>query len=98
MNRITKLLVTLVLALVLVSCTSSINKKNFDLIESGMTYPEVVAILGEPSTSATLSLGDSTGTSTYWENRNGKISIQFINGRVKIKQFVEGVTTPREEW
>lgn len=77
------------------ACTSRINKTNFDRIQPGMTLAEVIHILGEPSSTATLGVGDIVGTTANWENRNGVISIQFFNGRVKIKKYIEGVSTPR---
>ncbi len=83
-------------SLITISCTSPINKTNFDRIQAGMSYRNVVEILGEPTSSATLSFGDTTGISANWENRNGSIKIQFFNGSVKIKQYIEGVTTPRQ--
>lgn len=81
----------------LISCTSSINKDNFDRIEPGMTFQQVVTLLGKPNSSSSLSIGEITGTTARWEHRNAKITIQFFNGVVKLKTYFDGVTTPRED-
>lgn len=94
--RIHQLLCLICFTLLLAACNTKINKTNFDQIQTGMTLQDVVAILGDPSSSATLSFGQSSITSVRWENRNGSITVQFINGTVKIKQYIEGVTTPRK--
>jgi len=92
---IIRLMTVFLLIFYLSSCHSPINKTNFDRIKPGMSIQEVTSILGPPSSSSTLSFGQIIGTTAIWENRNGVISILFFNGQVKLKRFVEGVTTPR---
>lgn len=94
-KKFVKLLPLLFCIILLISCHSRINKTNYDQIQSGMTYPEVVRILGDPSSSATLAFGNNVVSTVRWENRNGNIVLQLFNGRVKMKQFIEGVSTQR---
>lgn len=95
-KQILKCLFLCCLAVLIASCNSRINKDNFDRIKTGMSLQDVVNILGNPSSSASISFGPSTVASVRWENRNGTITVQFFNGVVKIKQFIEGVSTPRK--
>lgn len=96
-NRPISLITLVVILLLITACQSKINKTNFESIKSGMSYEQVNAILGTPSSSTSLSFGNTTGTSARWENRNGSIVIQFFNDKVKVKQFTDGVSTPRED-
>jgi Domain of Unknown Function with PDB structure (DUF3862) len=95
-NKLVKIFCLFFFVLLSVSCMSRINKTNYDQIQAGMSYQTVVDILGSPTSTATLSFGDTTGISANWENRNGAIKILFFNGIVKVKQYIQGVTTPRE--
>lgn len=95
MKRIAKFLCFCGLVVLLAACNPKLTKTSFDSISTGMTLEDVTAILGQPSSSATLGFGQNSVATVRWENRNLSIVIQFINGRVKIKQFVEGVSTPR---
>ena len=79
------LLVVLVFGLL--ACGSPINSSNFEKIQMDMTVAEVNAILGEPTESSSINLGPISGTQSVWISENGNISIQFMNGQVKAKQF-----------
>lgn len=97
-NRLFLLLYSLILALIVISCTpQKISRANFDKLQPGMTVEEVVNILGEPTSSSSLSFGSAIATSASWDNRNVSISVQFLDGKLKLKKIVEGVTTPREQ-
>lgn len=93
-TRIAKLLCLCCLIL-LISCNVRITKTNFDKVQIGMNMQQVQELLGTPTSSATLTFGTNTVASVRWESRNGVIAIQLFNGTVKIKQFIEGVSTPR---
>ena len=73
--------------LFLSGCSPSINEENFDRIQPGMAEMEVINILGEPTESANMTIGTLSGTTSTWEDEKGKITIQFVNGKVKVKNF-----------
>lgn len=77
------------LLLALGGCGTSFDQKTYDKIKVNMTLKEVIAILGEPTKSDGVSLGGISGTSATWKDRHGTISIQFINGKVKMKSFTK---------
>ncbi|MCZ6719168.1 MAG: outer membrane protein assembly factor BamE [Gammaproteobacteria bacterium] len=71
----------------LTACGPSINQENFDRIQPGMAEMEVLNILGEPTESSSMAIGTLSGTTSTWEDEKGKITIQFVNGKVKVKNF-----------
>lgn len=71
----------------LIACTKSISEENYNKITSGMTYEEVVKILGKPTNTGKFALGEISATTATWEGDNGKVVIQFINNIVKLKNF-----------
>ena len=75
------------LALLLTACGSKINQSNFDKIQDGMSETDVKALLGTPSSSDSVGIGGLSGTSDVWQDEHGSISIQFVNGKVKLKSF-----------
>lgn len=85
------------LALLLVSCSSKINQENFDKIQVGMSEQEVAQILGPPTDTASVSIGDLSGSSSTWKAKHARIDIQFLNGQVKIKNFSKGEVLDEEE-
>ena len=72
------------------ACEARISQKNFERIQTGMKMPEVVAIIGEPTTSTGLDLGVFSAGSATWEGSQGSISLQFLNGQVALKTFTRG--------
>lgn len=82
------------LALVVLACLallagpcSRINQANFDKVENGMTYDEVVRILGKPTESKSVGVGPLSATTAEWVAGDAEISIQFLNGKVQLKSF-----------
>ena len=71
-------------ALALVGC-DRLSQENFNKIERGMTYDEVVAILGEPTDSKSVGVASLSGTTATWESSSVEISIQFVNEKVQLK-------------
>ncbi|MGL4949433.1 MAG: DUF3862 domain-containing protein [Anaeroplasmataceae bacterium] len=64
---------------------SDINKKNYAMIEIGMTYAEVVEILGEPSEKPDFSLPSYNATWVSRVTTNGRtplIAVVFVDGYV----------------
>lgn len=84
--------------LTLTACDSSsrLNQENFDRIENGMPRKDVIALLGEPTDTSSLQLGGLSGTSAVWEDDTTRITIQFINDEVKVKQFTRSENEPVE--
>ncbi|MCF8034940.1 MAG: hypothetical protein K9K66_19395 [Desulfarculaceae bacterium] len=79
----------LVLLLALTACGASYDQETYAKIQINMSLKEVIGILGEPTESKGVTLGGMSGTSASWKDDNGTISIQFVNGKVKMKSFTK---------
>ncbi|MBI4005035.1 MAG: DUF3862 domain-containing protein [Gammaproteobacteria bacterium] len=84
-----KIFPMLALCALLLACGSPINEDNFDKIQVGMSEMEVINILGEPADTSNMTIGPVSGTSSVWESEHARISIQFLNGKVKVKNFTK---------
>ena len=84
----------LALLLLMTACGSKLNEENFDRINNGMPKEDVIAILGQPTETSALQLGGLSGTSAVWEDDTTRITIQFINDKVKVKQFTRSENSP----
>ena len=82
-------MLALALAMALAACGASYDQQTYAKIRINMSLKEVIAILGEPTGSKGVSLGGVSGTSATWKDEHGAISIQFINGKVKMKSFTQ---------
>ncbi len=78
----------------LTACDSKLNEANFKQIESGTPKQEVIDLLGEPTETSSLQLGELSGTSAVWEDGATRITIQFIDDKVKVKQFTHSEDDP----
>jgi PBP1b-binding outer membrane lipoprotein LpoB len=65
------------LLLVLSGC-SKVTKENYDKIEVGMTYDNVVQLIGKPER-CSEALGIS---SCEWENGDARVDIKFVSNQV----------------
>ena len=81
-----------ILSLLLFGCGSKISQKNYDKIKTDMTQQEVESILGKPTEVSSMDLAIFSGTSCVWKDKDGSITVQFVNGKVKMKTF--GSPTP----
>ena len=72
---------------VMSSCGYKISKSNYEKIETGMTQEEVYKILGKPTESSTGSVLGISGTSSKWIKGEIFISVQFVNKKVRLKNF-----------
>ncbi len=48
---------------------------------------EVIAILGEPTNSDSMTIAGISGTSVTWKDKNAEIDIQLLNDKVIVKAF-----------
>ena len=78
------------LFLLLCACGSHINSANFAKIQSDMSAEEVTTLLGEPSESNSMEIGPYSGTLSTWKSDDATITVQFVNNKVKAKQFSAG--------
>lgn len=76
--------IALCFALVISGC-SRVNQSNFDKIKTEMSYEEVVAILGKPTSSNSVDIAGVSGTSATWKTSSIEIDIQFLNNKVFVK-------------
>lgn len=76
----------LVLALALAAC-SKVTQENYARIQDGMSEQEVHAILGKPSESTSVAILGLSGTSSRWVAGDAVITIQFANGKVRLKSY-----------
>ena len=72
--------------ILLVAC-GRVTEENYNRIESGMEEAAVIKILGDPDETSSMGIGALTGKSSVWADGEARISIQFFNGKVKLKKF-----------
>ncbi|MDA8108045.1 MAG: outer membrane protein assembly factor BamE [Betaproteobacteria bacterium] len=75
------------LVLALAACGSKITEDNFAKIHEGMTRDEVTGILGEPTESSSVDILGVSGSSATWTDKRARITIQFVNDKVRLKSF-----------
>ena len=82
--RIAALALALVVA---ATACSKINEDNFGKVRDGMGEQEVLALLGTPTESSSVSVLGISGTASKWVTKDGVITVQFVNGKVRGKSF-----------
>lgn len=85
---IKRLLILMLGCSLLWACSSPVNEQNYEKIKNGMLRQQVIQILGAPTDSASISIGDLSGNSTTWEHGDMKIVIQFVNDKVFLKNYI----------
>ena len=93
---ITRTIPVLAALLLLSACGSKLSEENFDQIENGMSKDKVIELLGKPNETSSLELGGLSGTSAVWDDGSKRITIQFINDKVKVKQYTSSENNPIE--
>ena len=70
--------IIVIFTLLIISSCSKMNMENYDKLESGMKYEEVVSIIGKPS-----ECSETLGTrSCIWgDDKDSNIKANFINDR-----------------
>ena len=76
----------LALALAVAAC-SKINEENFAKVRDGMSEQEVHALLGSPTESSSIGVLGISGTSSKWVAKDAVVTVQFVNGKVRLKSF-----------
>lgn len=87
MRFLSRFAVAAALALLLAGCGSKITESNFAKIHQGMTREQVVDVLGKPTNSSTMHVLGLSGTSATWTDKHARITIQFVDGKVRMKSF-----------
>ncbi|HEY3074346.1 MAG TPA: outer membrane protein assembly factor BamE [Burkholderiales bacterium] len=77
----------LLLLILLLAACSKITQENYQKIEEGMTEGQVIAILGPPTESSSMSVLGVSGTLSRWVADDAAITIRFVNGRVGVKSY-----------
>jgi hypothetical protein len=86
-THVRKVLLSAALVMFLVACGGGVSQENYDKIQNDMTMDQVQSILGKPTESSSVDVAGMSGSTATWEGEEGTISIQFMNGKVKAKQF-----------
>jgi len=73
--------------LLALSACSKVTQENFAKIRDGMSEQEVQALLGSPTESSSVSVLGLSGTSSRWAAKDAVITVQFVNGKVRLKNF-----------
>jgi hypothetical protein len=84
--NIRRTLVAAAAALLLASC-SKVTQENFNRITDGMTEQEVVALLGEPTESQSISVLGVSGSAQRWVGKDAVITVQFVNGKARLRFY-----------
>ena len=89
--QVKQLVPALVICLVvfLAGCGSSVNQENFQKIKDDMSQEEVIDILGQPTETSSIGVGPFSGTSSVWKTPEATVTIQFVNGKVKMRTFTQ---------
>lgn len=81
-----KILAVMLMCLMIVAC-NKVTRSNFDKVKPEMTMSEVTSILGEPTSSDSVTIAGMSGTSAVWKYKQNEIMIQFLNDKVYFKTF-----------
>jgi hypothetical protein len=82
-----RLLAVTALTLALAGCGSKLNEENFARIQDDMTEQQVIDLLGTPTETSSMGALGMSGTAAVWRDKNATINVQFVNGKVRLKQF-----------
>jgi uncharacterized protein YcfL len=88
-------LLVIVLAVVLLVGCSKITQDNYARIQEGMSEQEVIAVLGSPTESQSISVLGVSGTAARWVANDAVITVQFVNGKARLKFFDKTVATKK---
>jgi hypothetical protein len=81
-------------SLLLASC-SKVTQENFARVEEGMSEAQVIAILGAPAESNSVTVLGVSGTASRWSGGDAVITVRFVNGKVALKSFDKPAGKPK---
>lgn len=84
--RLAAPLVPLLAALLIAAC-SKVTQENFAKIQDGMSEQEVLALLGTPTESNSVTVLGVSGTASRWVAGDAEINVRFVNGKVALKTY-----------
>lgn len=93
-NRLVVFVIILLAGLVGCDSPSPLSHEDFTRINSGMSEKEVYDILGEPDETSSLQVGGQAGISAVWKDDRSRITIQFLNDKVQVKQYTHSEDDP----
>jgi hypothetical protein len=73
-------------ALLLAAC-SKVDQAHYAKVTSGMSEEQVYDILGKPDEASSRDLLGVSTTSAKWVSGDAVITIQFIDGKVRLRSF-----------
>ena len=73
-----KTAVIIISAVVLAGCGSRINQENYNRLEVGMKYEQVVGLLGEPDNCNSAMMANNC----IWGSEKRYINVKFVDGQV----------------
>lgn len=76
-------------AFLIAACGSKLSEENFAKVKEGMSEQEVIAILGAPTETNSVQVLAVSGTSSTWKDAAATVSIQFVNGQVRLKSYTK---------
>lgn len=82
----TLLFIALFLSVLVTACDTTTSDAE---IETGMSQQDVIKMMGEPILTQSRTIDDLTATHVEWVDKNGTLSVQFINDKAQFNQFVE---------
>ena len=87
MTKPARILIASALTLLLAACGSKVSEENFARIQDDMSEQQVIDLLGKPTQTSSMSVLGVSGTAARWTADGATISVQFVNGKVRLKQF-----------
>lgn len=89
-GRFARIGAALLLCVLLAGCGKSVDRAGYDAVETGMSEREVIALLGEPDRSRSITVGGLSGSHFAWDGKGFTVAVQFVDGEVVGKQWIAG--------
>lgn len=74
------------MSLLLLACVR-VTADNYAQIQNGMSMAQVINILGDPTSTESVTFGGLSGTTAIWKHNDNQITIFFLNDKVQAKAF-----------
>lgn len=86
LTRFKRRFAAVALMLIVTAC-SKVTEENFAKVQEGMTEQEVLALLGTPSESNSVSILGVSGAAWRWAGRDAVVVVHFVNGKAALKSW-----------